>query len=185
MKNKALIVILIVFVVVIASAVIIYPKLTANHSAINTTSGANSDTDQKAYDFNVYDSNMNEAKLSDNFGKPIVINFWAMWCGPCKSELPAFDAMYEKYGDEVVFMMVNLTDGSRDTKEGVDEFVDGEGYSFPVYYDMDYDASNAYGVQSIPETVFINSDGSVYETQIGAMDERVLENYIENLLEKE
>ena len=106
-------------------------------------------------------------------------------CGPCKSELPAFDAMYEKYGDEVVFMMINLTDGYNETVNGVKEFVLDSGYSFPVYYDTKYDAANTYGIYSIPETVFINADGSIYYTQLGAMSEKVLENYIKQIIGEE
>ena len=54
-----------------------------------------------------------------------------LWCGPCKSELPAFDTLYEKYGDEVVFMIINLTDGYNDTVSGVKEFV-SDGGTVPV-----------------------------------------------------
>jgi len=93
--------------------------------------------------------------------------------------------MYEKYGDEVVFMMINLTDGYNETVNGVKEFVFDGGYSFPVYYDTKYDAANTYGIYSIPETVFINTDGSIYHTQLGAMSEKVLENYIKQMIGEE
>lgn len=102
-----------------------------------------------------------------------------------KSELPAFDAMYEKYGDDVVFMMINLTDGYNETLNGVKEFVLDSGYSFPVYYDTKYDAANTYGIYSIPETVFINADGSIYYRQLGAMSEKVLGNYIKQMIGEE
>ncbi len=133
-------------------------------------------------DFAVYDKDLKKVKLSDNFGKPIVINFWATWCGPCRSELPAFDAMYQKYGDEVTFLMVNLTDGYNDTVGVVREFIAGSGYTFPVYYDIDYSASNAYSIYSIPETVFVNADGSLHDIMIGAMSEDTLESYIIQLI---
>ena len=71
-----------------------------------------------APDFTVLDANGKRIRLSDNFGKPIVINFWATWCPPCKRELPDFDKLCKEYGDKVVFMMVNLTDGRRDTVDG-------------------------------------------------------------------
>ena len=80
--------------------------------------------------------------------------------------------------------MVNLTDGQRETVESVRTFLSENDYEFPVYYDMEYDASGAYGVRSIPETVFINVDGTVYDTRIGAMSEIVLESYIKNILEE-
>lgn len=131
-------------------------------------------------DFTVYDADMNGVRLSDFFGKPIFVNFWASWCSPCRSELPAFDSVYRKYKDEVVFLMVNLADG--DTPSGIEKFVADNGYAFPVYYDIAADAAEAYGVYSIPETLFINADGSLYRTQLGAVSEAVLENYVKALL---
>ncbi len=135
----------------------------------------------QAPDFAVLDSEGNTVRLSDFAGKPVVVNFWATWCGPCKSELPAFDAAYHTYGDEIVFMMVNLTDGQRETVDGVKAFVSQNDYSFPVYYDTEYNASNAYGVYSVPLTVFITEDGNVQNAQIGAMSADVLEGYIQEL----
>ena len=81
--------------------------------------------------------------------------------------------------------MINLTDGQRETVESVKKYVSDSGYSFPVYYDTDYNASNTYGVYSIPETVFINADGSLYDIRIGAMNESVLEDYIKQMIGEE
>lgn len=166
-------------------AVVFYPKLSEKYSADNTPSNTNSETVVQVDDFTVYDSEMNKVKLSDYFGKPIIINFWASWCGPCKSELPAFNSLYEKYKDDVVFLMINLTDGQNDTENSIKKFVSDNGYSFPVYYDIEYDASDTYGVRSIPETVFISADGSLYDTRVGAMSEVVLENYINQMIGEE
>lgn len=136
-----------------------------------------------APDFTVLDVDGNSVKLSDFFGKPIIINFWATWCGPCKSELPAFDNMYAKYGDEVHFIMLNLTDGSRDTVESVNAFVSDGGYTFPVYFDTTMEAAYTYGAYSIPMTVLINADGQLVHSQMGAMAESTLEQYIQTLIE--
>lgn len=81
------------------------------------------------------DADGNTVRLSDMFGKPVVINFWATWCPPCKRELPDFDRLCREYGDRVVFMMVNLTDGRRDTVDGTKKFVSEKGYTFPVYFE--------------------------------------------------
>lgn len=88
-----------------------------------------------APDFPVLDADGNTVRLSDMFGKPVVINFWATWCPPCKRELPDFDRLCREYGDRVVFMMVNLTDGRRDTVDGTKKFVSEKGYTFPVYFE--------------------------------------------------
>lgn len=81
--------------------------------------------------------------------------------------------------------MINLTDGQKDTESSIKKFLSDNGYSFPVYYDTKYDAANTYGIYSIPETVFINTDGSIYHTQLGAMSEVVLENYIKQMIGEE
>ncbi len=149
----------------------------------NTSANDNSATDLQTPDFTVYDMDGNAVKLSDYFGKPIIVNFWATWCGPCKSELPAFDTMYAKYKDEVHFLMVNLTDGSRDTKESVTAFVNDGGYSFPVYFDTTMEAAYTYSAYSIPMTLLITSDGHLAHTQMGAMSEETLEQYTQTLIE--
>ena len=110
-----------------------------------------------APDFTVLDKDGNTVRLSEKFGKPIVINFWATWCPPCKQELPDFDKLCKEYGDRVVFMMVNLTDGYRDTVDGTKRFVSGKGYTFPVYFDTKDNAASAYNVSSIPQTTFIDA----------------------------
>ncbi len=142
-----------------------------------------SDTDGLAPDFTVLDMAGNSVKLSDYFGKPIIINFWATWCGPCKSELLAFNNMYEKYKDEVHFLFVNLTDGSRDTVESVTQFMEDEGYTFPVYFDTTMEAATTYGAYSIPMTFLIDDEGVPVHYQAGAMPEEAIEQFIEILIE--
>jgi thiol-disulfide isomerase/thioredoxin len=136
---------------------------------------------ETADDFTVLDINGNEVKLSDNFGKPIVVNFWATWCGPCKSELPAFENIYKENKDDVVFMMVNLTDGYRETTDTVKDFISQGGYTFPVYFDTSYDAADAYRVNSIPMSLFIDKNGNLVKKQVGAMSESSLKQYINRI----
>ncbi len=69
----------------------------------------------KAPDFAVTDREGNTVRFSDLTGKPIVINFWASWCPPCKSEMPEFDKVYRELGESVTFLMINATDGNRET----------------------------------------------------------------------
>lgn len=135
-----------------------------------------------AMDFTVYDADGNTISLSDFYGKPILINFWATWCPPCKSELPDFDRVYADYGEDVVFMMVNMTDGSRDTVEGASAFVADNGYSFPVYFDRDLDAAYTYGASSIPMTVLIGADANIIGAQIGVLTEEQLRAILDSVL---
>ena len=87
-----------------------------------------------------------------------------------------------EYGDRVVFMMVNLTDGRRDTVDGTKKFVSEKGYTFPVYFDTGLSGAKAYSVSSIPQTTFIDANGNVFATRIGAMNETVLRSYINAIL---
>ena len=120
-------------------------------------------------------------KLSDKIGKPVVINFWASWCYPCKSELPDFEEMYKKYGGEVEFMMVNLTSG-KETKEVAAAFIESCGYTFPVYYDTMSSGVMAYGISAIPLTVFVNKDGSIASYYNQMIDGETLENGIKDII---
>jgi thiol-disulfide isomerase/thioredoxin len=135
-----------------------------------------------APDFTVYDENGAEVKLSDYYGRPIVVNFWATWCSPCKREMPAFDSMYEKYGEDVVFLMVNLTDGYQDTVKRAGDFVLQNGYSFPILFDIGCSAADAYGVYSIPRSLFIDPRGEISHSHTGTMSEGQIEKYIKEIL---
>lgn len=163
------------------------PSSQTNPSTEGTTSGKKPDATEDikkntAPDFTVLDKDGNTVRLSEKFGKPIVINFWATWCPPCKQELPDFDKLCKEYGDRVVFMMVNLTDGYRDTVDDTKRFVSGKGYTFPVYFDTKDNAASAYNVSSIPQTTFIDAKGNIYTTRIGAMNEATLRIYLNALL---
>ncbi len=125
-------------------------------------------------DFTVLDSSGKEVSLSDFRGKPTVVNFWASWCGPCKREMPDFDKIYRQMGDDIHFLMVNMTDGSRETPDIAKAFVADSGYHFPVYYDTQYSAMMAYGVYSLPTTYFFDAEGYAIAQATGAIDEETL-----------
>lgn len=126
-------------------------------------------------DFTMTDASGEEVKLSDFFGKPVVLNFWASWCGPCKSEMPHFEDAYQKYGENINFVIVNLTDGARETKEKASEFIEEQGYTFPVYFDTNTEGAMTYGTYSIPVTYFIAADGTPVAQANGALDAATLE----------
>ena len=138
-----------------------------------------------APDFTVTDGGGNRVSTADLSGKPVILNFWATWCPPCRSELPAFDKLYRQYGNEVSFMMIDLTDGYRETVEGVKKFMSENGYTFPVYYDTEGSAAEAYNVSSIPFTVAVGRNGNIVGTHLGAMSEAVLEKLIKTVKEAE
>ena len=132
-----------------------------------------------APDFVVFDEEGNEVRLSDYIGKPIVLNFWASWCPPCKMEMPDFQEKYLEFGDEVQFLMINMTDGSRETVASASEFTQKQEYTFPVFYDKKVDAAMPYGAYSLPTTFFIDADGYVIAQATGALSGENLQQGIE------
>lgn len=172
--------------VLLVGAIAAYRYLTSVTAAPSSPPGAETKAPDKknaAPDFTVTDGDGNEVKLADRLGKPVIINFWATWCPPCRSELPAFETLYGKYGNDVVFMMIDLSDGYRETPEIVKKFISENGYTFPVYYDVKENAARAYNVSSIPLTVAVDRNGKIYKTHLGAMSEKTLEKLIKSLSE--
>lgn len=131
-----------------------------------------------APDFTAYDKDGNEAHLSDYLGKPVILNFWASWCGPCQGEMPDFNDAYGELGGDIQFLMVNMTSG-RETLERAASFIEEQGYSFPVLYDTQGEAALAYSVYSLPTTFFIDPQGHAIAQAIGAIDRDTLQKGID------
>jgi len=136
-----------------------------------------------APDFTVTDIDGNEIKLSDMKGKPVVVNFWATWCYYCIEELPDFHSMYKEYGENVQFMMVNMTDGIQETVSGAHKYIESSGFTFPVYYDTAFEAGIAYNVTSLPRTYFIDANGNLVAHATGMINAETLKTGIEMIKE--
>ena len=131
----------------------------------------------KAPDFTVLNQNGEEVKLSDYFGKPIVLNFWATWCYYCKLEMPDFNEAYKLYPD-VQFLMVNATDGVEETLESAKKYIATNGFEFDVFYDTKLDAVSTYYISSFPQTFFINANGELVARGSGMLDLETLQRGI-------
>ena len=183
MKNKKILpIIILAFILLLGGAYLLYTKFSEGFQLeqlgtqqTDSSSEASGQEKQLAPDFTVYDKDGREVQLSDYFGKPIVLNFWASWCGPCQSEMPEFDEKYRELAGNVEFLMVNMTDGSRETLEIASSYVNKEGFSFPVLYDQSIDAATTYSVYSLPTTYFIDKDGYLTAQASGSIEWETLQ----------
>lgn len=195
MKNKKLILGIVGFAAFLGLVYVAYNGLSEEY-ADKLNKGSNSDITngnednqsggeaarEKAKDFTVYDEDLNKVKLSDYAGTPVVLNFWASWCPPCKQEMPFFQEASEKYNDEVKILMINMTDGQRETQEKAINYMKDNNYTMEMLMDVDYEVASGYGVAAIPRTIFIDKDGYIKEDKIGVMDEDSLNSKIEELI---
>lgn len=188
--KRALFLILLALVLVMGGAYVLYGRLSAGVdtgalAAQETEEAGQADETEEqplAPDFTVYDAEGNAVRLSDYAGKPVVLNFWASWCGPCKSEMPDFDAAYQELGENVQFLMINMTDGSRETVDTASAYVAEQGFTFPVFYDTESEAALAYGAYSLPTTYFIDAEGYAVARGVGALSAEALQQGIDMIL---
>lgn len=139
--------------------------------------------ERRPKDFTVLDREGKEVKLSEFYGKPTVIAFWASWCLPCREELPSIESAYQKYQKEVNFLLINMTNWGDETVEGATNFVAENGYHFPIYFDEKAHAQNAYQIKSIPQIRFLDKTGSLYKSYQQVIGEEEIAKTMEEMLQ--
>ena len=117
--------------------------------------------------------------LSSLRGKPVLINFWATWCGPCRMEMPYMQEIHDEWsGEGLVMLAINIGESS----DLVGQFMKNQGLSFPVLLDMQGEVAKQYGVRAIPTTFFIDKGGIIREKKIGAFQNaKDIEGYLEKM----
>ena len=170
----------------ITGAYFLYDKFGSDYAPETIATEAPADKNKTerplAPDFTVTDKNGNEVSLSDFAGKPVVLNLWASWCGPCKSEMPHFQEAYDQYGEDVHFLMVNMAEALGDSRANAEAFLTDSGYTFPVYYDTLAECAYGYGVTGIPMTFLIDAQGCIVSYQTGMISKADLEQRIQTIL---
>lgn len=184
-KNRGFIYLLaIILILVLASLAYSFLKDKGARSLPPSPSiGKKEDLGVEAPDFVMEGALGNEVSLKDFKDKPIVLNFWASWCPPCREEMPLFDATYRKYKDRINFIFLNVTDGLQETKESAQDFLEKKDFSFPVYYDTGLEGVSAFQVAAYPTTVFIK-DGKLVQTIRGMVMEDDLAEGLAKLVEE-
>ncbi len=135
-----------------------------------------------APDFTLDTLDGTQITLSDLRGQVVLVNFWASWCPPCRTEMPAMERVYQDYaGQGFVILAVNAT--NQDSVEAARQFVAEQGLTFPILLDSSGSVSALYQMRSLPTSFFIGADGIIDEVVIGGpMSEALLRTRIENLL---
>lgn len=172
MKHRSLVIIILIFAVFLIGAGIAYNYLSSRISAQQLATQPPQTEPEKfpARDFTVTDLDGTEVHLLDYVGKPIVLSYWATWCGACQTQMPGFNNVYEQLDGEVLFLMVNAGE-SEDT---VREYLSQKDYTFPVLLDTAGEAVKTYGISAFPTTFFIDAEGNLITYAIGALDEEAL-----------
>ena len=132
--------------------------------------------------FTLKDSEGSIYELSSLKGKAVLINFWASWCPPCRSEMPAMEEVFEQYQNQgFVILAVNST--IQDDLDEAKEFFKEMGLTFPLLLDTDGSVTQTYQVRSLPTSFFIDREGIIQEVIIGGpMSEALIISRIEKLL---
>lgn len=186
MGKKSTVILGVALVVILAAAGFLYTRLApgVQHDQLaqepsqseDSSSSSSSQQASPAPSFPIEDSQGNTVQLSDFSGdKPVFLNFWASTCSPCKQEMPDIQALYEQYGDQIHFVLVNVGAAMKDTRENAESYLTEQGFTFPVYYDVDYQAITTYGINSFPFSIFIDAQGNLVTYGQGMLSAQLLQ----------
>lgn len=138
----------------------------------------------KMLDFTLQNNNGEDVSYSDYEGKILVLNFWASWCPYCVDEMADFQKLYDENNienSEVVILMLNQTDGHRETKEVADKFMVDHKLSMPFLYDTGEVGQNIFGFPGLPATIIIDKEGYIVDYTAGKTSYKVINDKIEKI----
>ncbi|SRR5581483_3226370 len=161
-----------------STAAAAFPPANAANDLVQPSAGG-PQVGELAPDFGVTTLDGETVHLSDFRGKPVMINFWASWCGPCTAEMKNIESVYQKHtNDDFVILAVNQGEGD-DTIKGYGELWK---LHFRLLRDAGDTAARLYRIQALPTTVFVDAEGKVYEVHIGGpMSVEFIEQRVKDL----
>ena len=116
---------------------------------------------QQLPEFKMTDQKDQELKSSNQYEKPMLVVEWASWCPHCQKQLPIVQQMYEKYGEQIHFVLLNMSEPGRETKEKADQYIKSQKYTFPYYYDVGQSAADLLQVKTIPSMYLVTKQQQV------------------------
>ena len=139
-------------------------------------SGAPLNVGDPAHDFSLAGLDGTQVALSDFRGQPVIVNFWATWCAPCRLEMPEFEQVYRDYQDQgLVILALNQAE----TPEMVREFFEDDlGLSFTPLLDEETEVAEAYGAVNLPSTFFVDAEGHITAIHRGILTREQIEAYL-------
>jgi thiol-disulfide isomerase/thioredoxin len=146
-------------------------------TAVDRPQAGGTDVAGLAPAFTLTDLNGNQVSLSHFSGRPVVVNFWATWCGPCRIELPHLIEAYERERDDVVFLAISINE----RKDTVRQFVEENEMPFIILLDGSGEVASDYRVKGIPTTFFISRDGEIVARYVGPMPPHRLEQGLDRI----
>jgi len=126
-------------------------------------------------DFTLTSSTGDPISLSDYRGKIVFLNFWTTWCKYCLEEMPDFQEAYEKYGDDLQILLVNVTTNENIDRQGVIDWYEQFDYTMPMVLDEEGDVSSQFTIPGYPTTYFIDRDGSFISYYPGLMSSEFID----------
>ena len=120
--------------------------------------------------------------ISELYDKPILVVEWASWCPHCQKQLPIVQQMYEKYGDQIHFVLLNMNEPGKETKETADQYIKEKGYTFPYYYDEDQSAADLLQVQTIPSMYLVTKQQQVKNVLVNHTTAEIFSKELQELL---
>jgi len=123
--------------------------------------------------------------LDDFRGKPVLINFWATWCRPCRIEMPIIEKKYRQYEDTQKFVVLAIDVKDDAGVDAVRRFLGELSLTFPVVLDTDGSAETAYNVRGLPTSFFVDRKGVIRAARVGSMNQDDIEQQLQKIFQNE